>query len=239
MPESHDLQKVNHHYRYPRNRLVRFILRGGIGLVASGLTRITYIGHENIPDEGPLIVVTNHFHFLDAVMLILALPWPLEFLADFQMPNVPFVLKLFPQLYKTYDVAQGTANFETLRASEAVLAQKGVLGVFPEGRVHAPPLRNALPGAAFLALRTGAPILPVGIFSDNNWDVFGTLRRKKRRLRVTCHFGEVFGPLTSENTRRPQREAIDMAGDRIMAEIGKLLPEEMRRKNLSENSTET
>lgn len=239
MPESHDLQKFNDQYRYPRNRIVRSLLRGGIGLAASGLTRITYIGDENIPDEGPLIVVTNHFHFLDAVMLILALPWPLEFLADFQMPNVPFILKLFPQLYKTCDVAQGTANFETLRASEAVLSQKGVLGVFPEGRVHAPPLRNALPGAAFLALRTGAPILPVGIFNENDWDVFGTLKREKRRLRVTCHFGEVFGPLTSENTRRPTREAITTAGERIMAEIGKLLPEEMRSIHLTENPTET
>jgi len=173
-------------------------------------------------------VVANHFHFLDSVILILSAPWFMEFLADFEMPNVPFPLKIFPKLYQTYDVAQGTPNLEALWASEAILAQDGVLGIFPEGRVQAPPLRQALPGAAFLALRTGAPLLPVGIYSDDEWKVFETIREKKRRLKATCHFGEVFGPLTCANPRRPSRETISRAGDRIMFEIAQLLPERIR-----------
>ncbi len=226
MPK-HPSQKKQQ-YPFPRNRLVRVLLRGGIGLAARIFTRVERVGLANIPREGPLIVVVNHFNFLDAVMLIWSVPWQLEFLADFQMPNVPSVLKLFPALYKTYDVAQGTANFEALRASEAVLAQNGVLGIFPEGRVHPPPLRPALPGAAFLALRAGAPILPVGIFTDNDWDIFGTIKHQKRRLQVTCNFGEVFGPFSCENPRRPSREAIKMAGDRMMTEIARLLPPPLR-----------
>jgi len=215
-------------YRYPRNRFMRCLLKTGIGLLSTLLTRTQIVGQENVPEEGPLIVVANHFHFFDAVILILSAPWHLEFLADFQMPNVPFLLKIFPALYKTYDVAQGTANLEALRAAEGILSQDGVLGVFPEGRVHAPPLHWALPGAAFLALRTGAPILPMGIYSDNDWKLFETLLQKKRRLGVTCRFGKVFGPLTCKNQRRPSREVINKAGDRIMSEIAKLLPESMR-----------
>jgi len=92
-----------------------------------------------------LIVVTNHFHFIDAPILILATPWPIEFRADFEMPNVPSLLKFFPDFYGTYEVAQGTPNLGAMRASEAVLAQNGVLGIFPEGRVHQPPLKAALP----------------------------------------------------------------------------------------------
>jgi 1-acyl-sn-glycerol-3-phosphate acyltransferase len=102
------------------------------------------------------------------------------------------------------------------------------LGIFPEGRIQMPTLRPALPGAAFLALRTGAPILPVGIFTDNEWDIFGTLGREKRRLRVTCRIGEVFGPLEVENRKRPSREAIDQAGEEIMFAIAALLPPSMR-----------
>ena len=215
-------------YRYPRNRVMRLFLKASIGLAAKSLTHMEIFGRENVPDEGPLIVVANHFHFFDAVILILSTPWPLEFLADFQMPNVPMALKIFPSLYQTYDVAQGTPNMEALRASEAILAQDGVLGIFPEGRVHAPPLRGALPGAAFLALRTGAPILPMGIFSDNEWKLFKTIIEKKRRLGVTCQFGKVFGPLTCDNPRRPKRGEINHAGERIIAEIAKLLPIEMR-----------
>jgi 1-acyl-sn-glycerol-3-phosphate acyltransferase len=172
-------------------------------------------------------VVANHFHFLDSVILILSAPWFMEFLADFEMPNVPFPLKIFPKLYQTYDVAQGTPNLEALWASEAILAQDGVLGIFPEGRVQAPPLRQALPGAAFLVLRTGAPLLPVGIYSEDDWKVCRTLIEEKRRLRATCQVGEVFGPLTCANPRRPSRETIGRAGDRIMFEIAQLLPESM------------
>lgn len=215
-------------YKYPRNRLVRALLKAGIGLGVKLLTRTQVFGRENLPGEGPLIVVANHFHFYDAVILIYSALWPLEFLADFQMPNVPFPLKIFPALYQTYDVAQGTPNLEAMRASQAILQQGGVLGIFPEGRVQAPPLRHALPGAAFLALRTGVPLLPVGIYSEDDWKVCRTLFEEKRRLRATCQFGEVFGPLTCTNPRRPSREAINRAGDRIMSEIAQLLPERMQ-----------
>ncbi len=215
-------------YPWPRRRFVRGLLKAGITFFSTLLTRWTVLGRKNVPETGPLIVVINHFHFLDAVMLIRATPWPLEFLADFAMPNVPLALKFFPAAYKTYDVAQGTPNLEALRASEAILAQNGVLGIFPEGRVHSPPLRAALPGAAFLALRTGARILPVGIYSDHEWDVLGPLVEHGRRLRVTCRFGKVFGPLETGNPRRPDRAEIEAAGNRMMSEIACLLPEKMR-----------
>lgn len=215
-------------YPYPRNRFKRGVLKAGIGFLTHLVSRFTILGKENVPDEGPLIVVTNHFHFIDAAILILASPWPLEFLADFEMPNVPPALKFFPDFYGTYDVAQGTPNLEALHASEAVLAQNGVLGIFPEGRVHQPPLKSALPGAAYLALRTGAPILPVGIYSDNHWDIAGTFRQTGRRLRSYCQFGPVFGPLKTENPRRPSRSEIADAGVRIIKAIAAELPEEMR-----------
>lgn len=224
-----DKKSINKVYPYPRNRLVRKLLRGGIGAAVSILTQVDFTGRENLPQKGPLIVIANHFHFLDAVMLIWAVPWPLEFLADFEMPNVPNVLKWFPKCYQTYDVSQGTANIEALRASEAILAQSGILGIFPEGRVHPPPLMNALPGAAFLALRTGAPILPVGISSDKEWDVFGPMIKDRRRLQVNCRFGPVFGPLECDQPRRPDRAEIDQAGETLMIEIAKLLPVDMCR----------
>lgn len=215
-------------YPYPRYRFKRGVLKTGIGILTHLLSRFTILGVENIPDAGPLIVVTNHFHFIDAAILILAAPWPLEFLADFDMPNVPPLLKFFPHYYGTYDVAQGTPNLEAMRASEAVLAQNGVLGIFPEGRVHQPPLKTALPGAAYLALRTGAPILPVGIYSDNHWDIAGTLRQTGSRLRSYCQFGPAFELAKTENPRRPSRAEIAEAGIQIMTAIAAELPEEMR-----------
>ncbi len=215
-------------YPYPRRLFIRRILRGVINAGLFTLTRFTTEGEEKLPKNGPLIVVINHFHFLDAVVMIHAAPWPLEYLADFEMPNVPSPLRHFPDWYGTYKVAQGTPNREAIHAAEAVLAQNGVLGIFPEGRLHRPPLHNALPGAALLALRTGAPVLPVGIYSDHEWDIFGTMKRTGHRLQVTCKFGEIIGPSVSTNLFHPSKEELSKVGQQMMSAIAGLLPPDMQ-----------
>lgn len=228
MKATHPTHLAIEQFPYPRKRFIRAILRSVIGIGVHTLTRFRISGKEKLPQAGPLIVVTNHFHFLDALIVIHAMPWPLEFLADFQMPNVPALFRNIPDIYGTYKVAQGTANLNALHASEAVLAQNGVLGIFPEGRLHPPPLNPALPGAAFLALRSGVPILPVGIYTDHDWDIFGTIQRTGRRLKVTCAFGDLMGPFQAKNPARPERGEVAQAGGRIMTAIARLLPPEMR-----------
>ena len=94
------------------------------------------------------------------------------------MPNAPAAMKFLPGLWGTLKILQGTANLEAMRASEAILAQGGVLAIFPEGHVHRLPLGKPLPGASFLALRSGVPILPIGTYSEDEWDLFGALKRK-------------------------------------------------------------
>ena len=75
MPDKDTPQNDLNKYPYPRNRLVRTLLRWGIGALATLLTRVDFIGRESIPQSGPLIVIANHFHFLDALMLIWSVPW--------------------------------------------------------------------------------------------------------------------------------------------------------------------
>jgi 1-acyl-sn-glycerol-3-phosphate acyltransferase len=133
-------------------------------------------------------------------------------------------------LWQTLKIEQGTPNFEALQASEAILAQEGMLVIFPEGHVHSGPLNDALPGAAYMALRTGVPILPIGTISDNDWKLFKTIKEEKRRLRVTTKIGKVFGPLKTENPNRPSRQEIKEAGRLIMTQIAGLLPKEFRGK---------
>jgi len=215
-------------YTWPRRRFIRGLLNLGIDMVGGILTRWEVAGQENIPDGGPLLVVGNHFSFLDSVAPIHTLPWPLEFIGDFKMPNAPPIMRIFPNAWETLKIKQGTPNFEALKASEAILAQDGVLVIYPEGHVHDGPLNPALPGAAYIALRMGVPILPLGTISDNDWKLFGTLTEKKRRLGVFTKIGEVFGPLESQNHKRPTREEIREAGDIIMTRIAALLPRQYR-----------
>jgi len=215
-------------YPWPRRQFIRGLLSFGIEVAAKILVKWEVIGTENIPEKGPLLIVGNHFSFLDTVAPIHVTRWPLEFIGDFEMPNAPKLMRAFPQLWETLKIEQGTPNFEALQASEAILAQNGVLVIYPEGHVHDGPINPALPGAAYVALRSGAPILPMGTISDNDWKLFGTIKEEKRRLRLTTKIGQVFGPIKTENPRRPNRQEIEDAGNLIMTKIAALLPQKFR-----------
>lgn len=228
MTDNDIIQRYVKKYPWPRRRFIRGLLIASVDIVASVLTRWEVVGKENIPKSGPLIIVGNHFHFLDSVAPMHTTRLPLEFIGDFEMPNAPPVMRMFPNAWQTLKIEQGTPNFEALQASEAILAQNGILVIYPEGHVNGGPLRSALPGAAYIALRTGVPILPMGTVSDNNWKLFKTLTEKKRRLGIFTRIGKVFGPFKTENPHRPSRQEIREAGSRIMTKIAELLPKEYR-----------
>lgn len=228
MREKKITQQYIRKYPWPRRQVIRAILSTGIDIIATLFTRWEVVGKENIPEEGPLLIVGNHFNFLDTVAPIYSTSWPLEFIGDFNMPNAPTAMKVFPNSWQTLKIEQGTPNFEAMNGAEAVLAQNGVLVIYPEGHVHSGPLNPALPGAAYLALHMGVPILPMGTYSDDNWKIFKTLTEKKRRLGIRTRIGKVFGPLKTSDNRRPSREEIQEAGNLIMTRIAELLPKEYR-----------
>jgi 1-acyl-sn-glycerol-3-phosphate acyltransferase len=152
-------------------------------------------------------------------------PWPVEFIGGFNMPNAPPATTWIPKLWGYYPVYRGTASLDALRAAEAVLAQKGILGVFPEAGSWATVLRPARPGAAFLAARTGAPIIAMGF--DGLTEIFPSLRRG-RRARTTVRIGAPFGPFEVSGRGRERRAQLDEIGHAIMRHIADLLPPEQR-----------
>jgi 1-acyl-sn-glycerol-3-phosphate acyltransferase len=196
-----------------------------IRLALGALTRLEILGRENLPPGGPLILVANHFSFIDPLAMIRSTPWPLEFLAGAHMPNAPAVVTWIPKVWGVFPVHRGSVSRSALRAAERVLAQNGVLGIFPEGGNWATVLRPARPGAAYLAARSGAPILPIGI--DGLVDVFPRLRRGGR-AKVTIRIGQQFGPFQVNGSGQERREQLDAIGHRMMRKIAALIPEERR-----------
>jgi 1-acyl-sn-glycerol-3-phosphate acyltransferase len=205
--------------------LIRVVLRRATELAFALLTEIEIVGRENLPASGPLLLVGNHFSFIDPVAMIRATPWPLEFVGGFNNPSAPPIVTWIPKVWGRYPVFRGTGSRYALRGAEAVMAQGGVLGIFPEGGSWAAVLRPPRPGAAFLAARTGAQLLPMGF--DGFIDVFPRLR-KGHRAKVTVRIGQPFGPFDATGRGRKRRRQLEEIGHQIMQHIAELIPPERR-----------
>lgn len=208
-----------------RRRPLRPILRRLVAVALGALTRFEVEGKENIPDEGPLLLVGNHFSFIDPVALINSLPWPIEFIGGFRMPNAPAAVTWLPALWGVLPVHRGSVSRETLIAARQILKGGGRLAIFPEAGSWAAVLRPARPGAAFLASSTQAKILPIGL--DGLVDVFPSLRRGKR-ARVRIKIGPSFGPLYVSDRGETDRRKLDEIGHQMMRQISQLIPPERR-----------
>lgn len=210
---------------YPRRRVIRSILRTLIRGAFTTLSNFQINGYENLPKEGPLLVVGNHFSFIDPVAFIGVLPYPMEFVGGTQTPNAPGMVSWLSRVYGILPVRRGSISRDTLRASRKVLNNKGVLGIFPEAGSWATVLRPARPGTAYLATCTHAQVLPIGL--DGLTDLFPSLRRGKRG-RITFNIGKPFGPFYVSDRGETDRRRLDELGHEFMRRIADLIPAEKR-----------
>jgi 1-acyl-sn-glycerol-3-phosphate acyltransferase len=208
-----------------RRRPIRFILKKMSIPAFAVLTHIEINGEENLPENGPLLVVGNHFSFIDPVAVVRFAPWPVEFLGGAVTPHAPLWTRIIPFLWGYHKLYRGTGSRGALQAGEALLKQDKIVSIFPEGGNWATVLRPPRPGTAFLAARTRAHILPIGL--DGFTEVFPSLFRGKR-AKVTVNIGKPFGPFNADGTGRKRREQLDEIGHEIMRHIADLIPPEKR-----------
>ncbi len=211
-------------FPYPRRRPLRWALQKLSIPVFSLLAQIEISGAENLPASGPLLVAANHFSFLDPVAFVRIARWPLEFLGGAEFPHAPGWASFIPRIWGYYPVYRGTGSRYALQAALEILRQGGVLGIFPEAGSWAEVLRPARPGTAFLAVESGARVLPIGLYGLN--DVFPW--RPGRRARVQIRIGRPLGPFRATGKGRARRRQLDAIGEEIMQAIAELLPPEKR-----------
>ncbi|PWH13193.1 MAG: hypothetical protein DDG60_10915 [Anaerolineae bacterium] len=212
-------------YNTPGRKLIRHILKT-LSVAAFGLlTNLKITGSENLPASGPLIVVGNHFSFIDPVCFVRLAPWPMEFLGGAHMPHAPAWARVIPLFWGYHPLYRGTGATDSLKMAVTLLKQGGVLGVFPEAGNWATVLRPARPGTALIAALSGAPLLPVGLVGLN--EVFPSLR-KGRRACIQFNIGKPFGPFSVSGHGRQRREQLDEIGHCIMRQIAELIPPERR-----------
>ena len=201
-----------------------------IGFVSRLLWDARIEGVENLPRTGPFILVTNHTSNLDPLMMGWArgnqVDRVVHFMAKAEMRSWPFLGWLATQS-GVYFVRRGERDRAAQQFSLDALAEGRPIAIFPEGtRSRTGRLREGKPGAALLAMRSGAPIVPAGISGTQR--IFPTGSWFPRASKVRIRIGTPF-TLPHQPTGRLDREALAAGTERIMSAIEELLPDEQRR----------
>lgn len=214
--------------RLPKLTRARLAFRkfshGLVKLVANTCLRVTSEGMENLPRSGPLLIVINHLGDADIPALISSLPFTPDALGKIELYDLPILGKLM-DWYGIIWLHRGRPDKRALRAALDGLAEGRIIAIAPEGRYSLTgSLEEGSGGAAFLAYKSGALILPIAITGTENDNVYGHLK-KFRRANVHVRVGKSF-KLTEQLSAR--REAMDEGTSRIMAALAELLPEKYR-----------
>lgn len=189
------------------------------------LGRITVVGKENIPSEGDTyIVVTNHNSVSDSSLLMLAFPsrrW--RFFASRKWGERPFFGHMMNIVGAIY-VTEGEADRRALKEAIDAIKSGDGFGLAPEGhRSKTGSMMKGMDGAAYLASRTNAILLPVGITETDK------LYYNLRRLRITTAGIKIGKPFRLPgNGRRVRARDLPQMTEYIMAHIAAELPESYR-----------
>lgn len=198
--------------------------------VIAPLARIVYRprveGKTNVPRTGPVIFASNHLSFIDSVAIPVAAPRPVHFLAKSSYFDTPASRWFFTAIGAIpVQRGAGQAALDALDQQRLLLDDGKAVALYPEGtRSTDGRLYKGRTGVAFLALQTGAPVVPVGLIGTDLVMPVGA-KRPSLTHRVTVRFGEPIdlshhGPATSGRARR-------VATDEIMSAIHALSGQEL------------
>ncbi len=190
--------------------LLQRLFRGLLWLIGG----YRFEGLEHMPRQGPVLVVANHLNNLDPLLIQAALPRLVVWLAKIELFRVPGLAQLL-RYYWTIPIDRGAADRQAMKAALDWLAAGQVLGIFPEGtRSRTAAMQRGHLGVGLLAVRSGAPVLPVAVIGSERplrrWPRPSLIVRVGRPLRIERPAGG-----------RADYQAIT---DQIMFEIAGLVP---------------
>ncbi len=145
-------------------KIARGIVKGGISIYSRLLYGVRIYGKSNIPKEGALIFCGNHRNYLDAQIIVSTCGRHLRFMSKDELRKNPFFAFLGVAFDAIY-VKRDSKDISALKDALKTLKSGGCIGLFPEGT------RNGLEkndgqiknGASYLALKTNAQIIPIGL----------------------------------------------------------------------------
>ena len=211
----------NHEEWETKRNVLRWLLRV-IGLPL--LARVDSVeGVENVPTEGSAIVMINHVSFIDPFVVANPLPRNLVALAKVEVYDYPIV-GIIPKLLGVIPVKRDEVDRNAVQSCLEVLRAGEMILLAPEG-TRGPILRQGREGVAYLASRSGAPVVPVAIYGT---DGFPALRYTKRWRQPggQIRFGRPFR--YKADLRRAKAHTLRQMTDEAMYTIAAMLPEDRR-----------
>ena len=198
----------------------------GTGLARTCFTlfsRWSVEGREAVLPWGRLLVVANHQSNADPPVVAASLPRRVYFMAKRGLFANGLVNSILAAV-GVYPLDRDGRDTAALQWALQVLEEDKALALFPEGTRGRGGMRKGVSGVAYLALKSQAPILPIGITGTEN--IPGLLRVAMPLCRIHVRIGQPFTlPLMEGNVSRPQLEELT---DMILGRVAQLLPPEYR-----------
>lgn len=212
------------HQKYElRRKFCRFLLRT-IGFTM--LVKIDQVsGLENVPSYGPAILMINHIAFVDPMVVMHVIPHrnlvPMAKIEVFDYP----VIGLFPRIYHVVPVRREEADRRAIQSALEILDAGEMVLIAPES-TRSPALQPAKSGVAYLATRSGAPVVPVAIEGTIGYPTMrGSKRWRESGVRV--QFGKPFR-FRSAAGKKPKTDELNRMTNEAMYALSALLPPERR-----------
>jgi 1-acyl-sn-glycerol-3-phosphate acyltransferase len=216
-----------------RRRILRWLIDNVAFRILAKFDRVE--GLEHFPEKGPAILMINHIAFIDPIVVLACMPRNIVPMAKVEVYRIP-VWGIFPWIWHVIPVRRGEVDRRALRMALEVLSAGEVILVAPEG-TRGPCLRRGKMGIAYLASRSGAPVIPVAVEGTKGFPSINPARWRQPgavvRLGRPFRFRSV--------SERPKREELRRMTDEAMYVLAGMLPESRRGEyaDLSQATTET
>jgi 1-acyl-sn-glycerol-3-phosphate acyltransferase len=211
-------------------RVFRIFARWLMKILTLYMMDSTVSGIENFPKQGPALVVINHLGDADIVLLAASIPKMIDGMGKIEL-HEHWLVGPFFRAYGVIYVHRGKPDRKAVRAVLEGLSQGRMIALAPEGRQS---LENGLEegttGAAFFAMKSGAPIVPIAMTGTENENIFNG--KWWKRAKVTLAIGKPFHLKEYDDRHLMLHEGTKQ----IMESLAELLPESYRGKYLMKRS---
>ena len=198
------------HIEKGKKKLIRKIIVFLVRIFSKVVFRVKLVGKENVPKEGAYIMCANHLSNWDPPIIVSCTKRVLHVMAKEELFKNKFIHWLAKKVC-VFPVKRGKMDLESIKHSLKVLNSGEILMLFPEGtRKGLEKNGKAQNGAAFMALRTGVPVIPVLIEG-----------KMKPFTKVTVYYGKPID-YSKYKTNKPDKELLEKISKDIMDNIIRL-----------------